>query len=215
MKLGDKRQPPNQATASSDRYPLSSGEPSRKAREEGKAGVRKGALEDEHEPEAQRVEEQQSFAARQNFFESQAQAAAEQQQATVTEAAPPRRAEAPPRRSHREPTAPPIATPPPEARGTQQHQQHKQEQQQEQRKGRAQSNRPAANASAGPSKLPPVVDGRGRAEPLVPPSIVKLADGTDAMVRCMRKAGGNGALECPVCLQLFHKPVTPVDSECR
>lgn len=46
-----------------------------------------------------------------------------------------------------------------------------------------------------------------------PPTVLKLKDGTDAMVRCMRK--GNGALECPVCLQLFNKPVTPVDSECR
>lgn len=44
-------------------------------------------------------------------------------------------------------------------------------------------------------------------------SLVQLLDGTDAMVRCMRK--GNGALECPVCLQLFNNPVVPVDSECR
>uniref|UniRef100_A0A7S4P0M5 Protein kinase domain-containing protein n=1 Tax=Guillardia theta TaxID=55529 RepID=A0A7S4P0M5_GUITH len=33
------------------------------------------------------------------------------------------------------------------------------------------------------------------------------------MVRCMRK--GHGALECPVCLQLFNRPVTPVNAECR
>ncbi len=44
-------------------------------------------------------------------------------------------------------------------------------------------------------------------------SSVQLLDGTAAMVRCMRK--GNGALECPVCLQLFNAPVVPVDSDCR
>mmetsp|Transcript_32605 Transcript_32605/g.75882 ORF Transcript_32605/g.75882 Transcript_32605/m.75882 type:complete len:683 (-) Transcript_32605:110-2158(-) len=33
------------------------------------------------------------------------------------------------------------------------------------------------------------------------------------MVRCMRK--GTGALECPVCLQLFNRPVTPVGSDCK
>eukprot|EP00960_Hanusia_phi_P077579 768714-Hanusia_phi.AAC.7 len=45
------------------------------------------------------------------------------------------------------------------------------------------------------------------------PSAVELLDGTPAMVRCMRK--GHGALECPVCLQLFNRPVTPVNAECR
>jgi len=44
-------------------------------------------------------------------------------------------------------------------------------------------------------------------------SVLQLRDGTDAMVRCMRK--GTGALECPVCLQLFNRPVTPVGSDCR
>jgi len=48
-------------------------------------------------------------------------------------------------------------------------------------------------------------------------SSVLLLDGTSAntaaMVRCMRK--GHGALECPVCLQLFNLPVTPVGSECK
>ena len=39
-------------------------------------------------------------------------------------------------------------------------------------------------------------------------SSVQLADGTDAMVRYLRK--GIGALECPVCSQLLTKPVTPV-----
>ncbi len=44
-------------------------------------------------------------------------------------------------------------------------------------------------------------------------SSVQLLDGTAAMVRCMRK--GNGALECPVCLQLFNAPVVPIESDCR
>lgn len=44
-------------------------------------------------------------------------------------------------------------------------------------------------------------------------SLLQLKDGTPAMVRCMRK--GHGALECPVCLQLFNKPVMPTNSECR
>jgi len=39
-------------------------------------------------------------------------------------------------------------------------------------------------------------------------SSVQLADGTDAMVRYLRK--GIGALECPVCSQLLTKPVTPL-----
>ena len=39
-------------------------------------------------------------------------------------------------------------------------------------------------------------------------SSVQLADGTDAMVRYLRK--GIGALECPVCSQLLTKPVTPI-----
>ena len=39
-------------------------------------------------------------------------------------------------------------------------------------------------------------------------SSVQLADGTDAMVRYLRK--GIGALECPVCSQLLTQPVTPV-----
>ena len=42
---------------------------------------------------------------------------------------------------------------------------------------------------------------------------VVLGDGTEAMVRCMRK--GHGALECPVCLQVFHSPVTPVGADCK
>ena len=42
---------------------------------------------------------------------------------------------------------------------------------------------------------------------------VVLGDGTTAMVRCMRK--GHGALECPVCLQLFNQPVTPVGGDCK
>jgi len=44
-------------------------------------------------------------------------------------------------------------------------------------------------------------------------STLQLLDGTDAMVRCMRK--GSGALECPVCLQLFNRPVTPINADCR
>jgi hypothetical protein len=39
-------------------------------------------------------------------------------------------------------------------------------------------------------------------------SSVQLMDGTDAMVRYLRK--GIGALECPVCSQLLTKPVTPI-----
>ena len=41
-------------------------------------------------------------------------------------------------------------------------------------------------------------------------SSVQLADGTDAMVRYLRK--GIGALECPVCSQLLTQPVTPAKS---
>ena len=39
-------------------------------------------------------------------------------------------------------------------------------------------------------------------------SSVQLLDGTDAMVRYLRK--GIGALECPVCSQLLNQPVTPI-----
>ena len=39
-------------------------------------------------------------------------------------------------------------------------------------------------------------------------SSVQLLDGTDAMVRYLRK--GIGALECPVCSQLLTRPVTPL-----
>eukprot|EP00281_Chroomonas_sp_CCMP1168_P035973 CAMPEP_0206243266 /NCGR_PEP_ID=MMETSP0047_2-20121206/17518_1 /ASSEMBLY_ACC=CAM_ASM_000192 /TAXON_ID=195065 /ORGANISM="Chroomonas mesostigmatica_cf, Strain CCMP1168" /LENGTH=437 /DNA_ID=CAMNT_0053668379 /DNA_START=39 /DNA_END=1349 /DNA_ORIENTATION=+ len=46
-------------------------------------------------------------------------------------------------------------------------------------------------------------------------SSITLQDGTDAMViaHCMRK--GHGALECPVCLQLFQSPVKPVGAACK
>jgi len=44
-------------------------------------------------------------------------------------------------------------------------------------------------------------------------SSVTLADGTDAMVRCVKK--GHGALECPVCLNLFTDPVQPQHAECQ
>jgi len=44
-------------------------------------------------------------------------------------------------------------------------------------------------------------------------SSVQLLDGTDAMVKCLRK--GSTALECPVCLHLYCNPVVPMNCGCR